>query len=541
MRKKSSKNPIPATGTLPKLAIAFPAEIVRRRDALSSVQKIAFKNPDLKKQIEDLGGLNRIIESESSVKDRISFFNTLANTQGAAFVDQLAGGDISTVPKVQDMAVEIGETKGIATAIATAQLECCQELRKLLEELDTLVREQGNSTRLCVNVRLDELLLYVQKRFLEIQTALGNLPTELQPIFDALGEQIEKKLIDELVALQKKLLDELEALRDQLKTAKEEILKSLTDNFKSVESTLKKVEVLLVGIVATLEVLETSIAGVLTAIEILGFNLSRVIVKEHEITRGTVINQGDQTRRKITELQIELEKELKELPKQLKKDFEQFQKEVKEQLEEYKTELEKEFKEKIKKLALDVATEVSLLIVGESYLKWDSTSSYFPTLIFVFNEIVSGGTPRRSQIKTRLKKRSEELTADDLEILRTRLLDYADLSYMYGGCRANYVSSDKRWRTSVFTENKEVAKALYTELGKILEEPVDFDLLSFTTSVKRRPRITIRETPIGDIDLNPITYDAVFPLKLRRAVLLLNNAEKPIELFRNSWSPVKKV
>lgn len=195
--------------------------------------------------------------------------------------------------------------------------------------------------------------------------------------------------------------------------------------------------------------------------------------------------------------------------------MEEFKKELKKEVEEYKKELEEELKKKLKKFTLEVATEVSLLIVGESYL---STSSYFPTLIFVFNEILSAVTPRRSQIKTRFKKRSDEITPEDLEILKTRLLNW---TYTYVACRANYVSSDKRWRTTVYAENETVAKTLYTTLGHILEEPVDFDLLSFTNSVKRRPHLTMRKEPLGDFGLNPITYDAIFPLKLRRAVLLL--------------------
>jgi hypothetical protein len=449
------------------------------------------------------------------------------------FLWNRAGEDISTVPKVQEMAAEIGETKGIATAIATAQLECCQELKKLLEELALLVREQGNTTRLRLTVRLEELLLYLQKRFLDLETALGNIPTELQPIFDALGDQIEKKLVDELLALQKSLLEELERLRDELKATKEEIIKKLTDNFESVEKTLKEVGAALAGIAGEVVTLIGNVNEMQVLVLAAIAELNGVVVAEHSLTRETIILEVASLKKKVDVLQIEVEKGFEALGEELKKTFAEFQKEIEKDLEKLKTELEEELEKKIKKLGLDLATEVSLLIVGESYLKWDSTSSYFPTLIFVFNEIVSGGTPRRSQIKTRLRKRSDELTPSDLENLRRKLLNYEDLTYMYGGCRANYVSADKRWRTSVFTESKEVAKELYKKLGEILDEPVDYDLLSFTTSVKRRPRITMREHPIGDVGLNPITYDAVFPLKLRRAVLLLNNAERPIELFRN--------
>lgn len=60
--------------------------------------------------------------------------------------------------------------------------------------------------------------------------------------------------------------------------------------------------------------------------------------------------------------------------------------------------MEKGFNNLIKEIAL----EVSLQVVGESYYKWDSTSTYYPTLTFLY--------PRRSQIKLRLKQRNEEIT-----------------------------------------------------------------------------------------------------------------------------------
>lgn len=83
-------------------------------------------------------------------------------------------------------------------------------------------------------------------------------------------------------------------------------------------------------------------------------------------------------------------------------------------------------------------------MVGESYLKWDSVSSYFPSLVFVFNQLNITGIKRRTQIKTRLPKRSEEITRQDILALRTTILGFANWTYNYGPLRANYVSSDKR-------------------------------------------------------------------------------------------------
>jgi hypothetical protein len=80
----------------------------------------------------------------------------------------------------------------------------------------------------------------------------------------------------------------------------------------------------------------------------------------------------------------------------------------------------KAIEEESKKFVEKTALEVSQLIVGESYFKWDSTASYFPTIVFVFNEITQGETPRRSQIKARFKKLSQEVTDKDIQILTDR-------------------------------------------------------------------------------------------------------------------------
>jgi hypothetical protein len=58
--------------------------------------------------------------------------------------------------------------------------------------------------------------------------------------------------------------------------------------------------------------------------------------------------------------------------------------------------------------------------VGESYFRFDSVSTYFPTVTFLFKE--TGTTPyaKRSQLKLKLKKRNEELTDQDVKSLKVK-------------------------------------------------------------------------------------------------------------------------
>jgi hypothetical protein len=94
--------------------------------------------------------------------------------------------------------------------------------------------------------------------------------------------------------------------------------------------------------------------------------------------------------------------------------------------------LEKFFKEEIKSLPETVAKEVSLWIVGEAYKKWDSVTSYFPSLTFIFVEDTESNAPRRCQIKVRLKKPGTDLTQADIEKLRVLTRAHRNMGYSWG-------------------------------------------------------------------------------------------------------------
>ena len=84
-----------------------------------------------------------------------------------------------------------------------------------------------------------------------------------------------------------------------------------------------------------------------------------------------------------------------------------------------------------------IAIEVALSVVGESYSRFDSISSYYACLTFVFNE--------PTQIKVPLLKKADEFTEADIFALKTKMQAYANLTYKGGPVRGNYVSADKRF------------------------------------------------------------------------------------------------
>ena len=82
------------------------------------------------------------------------------------------------------------------------------------------------------------------------------------------------------------------------------------------------------------------------------------------------------------------------------------------------TKYKKVWDKTLKALPEKAAIETSLHVVGESYYKWDSLTTYFRTLTFFFREINAEQYPRKSQVKVRLKQRNEELTELDIGKLK---------------------------------------------------------------------------------------------------------------------------
>lgn len=93
-----------------------------------------------------------------------------------------------------------------------------------------------------------------------------------------------------------------------------------------------------------------------------------------------------------------------------KNENKKYAKKLSKQIEDVRKDLCEEFK----KLPDKVAKEVALQVVGQSYVKWDSSSFYYPTLLFLFKEINVTNYPRKTQVKLRLKKKNTEITENDI-------------------------------------------------------------------------------------------------------------------------------
>jgi hypothetical protein len=115
-------------------------------------------------------------------------------------------------------------------------------------------------------------------------------------------------------------------------------------------------------------------------------------------------------------------------------------------------------------LPVAISEEVPNHIVGESYYRWDATSTYFPTLIFKFKEENVYKYARNSQVRVRLKMRNEDLTQSDINHLRKQCDKLGPITYTYGTVRSHYINLQKRFKTTLFSESKQEAEFVFEKL-----------------------------------------------------------------------------
>lgn len=380
----------------------------------------------------------------------------------------------------------------------------------------------------------DKIALLYRNLLKEIRFFEKTVADFFQQVFDSFID-LEEKFKEHLDAKTATIIEEIQDLyakiSNDLGTLKDQILMFIDPRFDALENQLTEVLTLLGSIQISVEAIEATVATVLTTVAGLLAEINAALALQSIDLKRSINLSEIQISNKLGDLKVDVDQsfgnlriyiddQVKKINPQLSKDFETFKKELQEKLD-----------EKFKNFSNEVSEEVSLKVVGEAYTKWDRLSSYYPTLVFIFTEKLLEGTPRKSQIKTRLLQKAEELTDLDIENLRNRISQNSSLSYSYGSTRANYVSSDKRWKTTVFVSSKEQVNALFTKIGFILQEEINFDLFSYTYLKQKRPRITTRSSSLVGINLNLINYDETFQVYLKRVVLLVNNLQKPIVLF----------
>lgn len=178
----------------------------------------------------------------------------------------------------------------------------------------------------------------------------------------------------------------------------------------------------------------------------------------------------------------------------------------------------------------NITLNVSESIVGESYIKYDSSTSYWPTLMFKFKSADINIKSHYSQIKIRYYKKPDDISDVDIENLKQKIDEIKSITYMQGNLRANYVDEQRLFRTTVFVSNK-------GEVINLLNTIIPIGLLNFNekqlsyTEQNLRINITKRKTTINNIELNTRKKFIETQMQLRSVFLQINGLEKQIKLY----------
>nr|YP_009367460.1 hypothetical protein [Sarcinofilum mucosum]ARK14463.1 hypothetical protein [Sarcinofilum mucosum] len=170
-------------------------------------------------------------------------------------------------------------------------------------------------------------------------------------------------------------------------------------------------------------------------------------------------------------------------------------------------------------------------VVGESYIKFDSNSPFYPTLLFKFKHKKKLGIKRYSQIQTRLLKNPDEITDQVISALKKSAEPLRNLDYFSGPVRCNYIAPNRLFKTTLFTQTED-------ECLKVLEKVIPLGLTTFvpgqfsiTSQNQRIPYTRASKSPNFSIKLNPTIKLAVCEMRLNSIYLQVNGWDKMVKLL----------
>lgn len=102
---------------------------------------------------------------------------------------------------------------------------------------------------------------------------------------------------------------------------------------------------------------------------------------------------------------------------------------------------------------------------------------------------------------------------------------------MAGSTRANYVSGDKRMKTSIYAQDANNAKFFLNKVLNIINDKFDENSLSITTNGTNRPNLSKRKTAIGNVGLNTTNDSSSLEVKLHHAHLIVNGIKHLIPIW----------
>nr|YP_009105467.1 hypothetical protein [Parietochloris pseudoalveolaris]AIT94094.1 hypothetical protein [Parietochloris pseudoalveolaris] len=590
MPRKRKQNPLPVTVKMEKLEQNVRGFLVGTKNVTRGLEGLVRKEPKLALELKELNGLQKALTEDFSVETEREYAPRFLTLQNSMYLDHYFDGDISKCPTVREQSQELGSIHKITTKIATELSDCCEEIKRKLDDLEKSVTKGFSSNK----NRLQGYVRYIRD---SLQRAFRNLYRFLIRKFNSLNNLI----ISKFTALTDFLITKFEFLESILENLNRSFTEEITGLFNRIQGEFSSLKSLLERLVSSLEAnikshitreigsLKSDLDQKLTLLLEKQDSLERLIITNHSqlqtqiqtefeiqklefgvISRGIggllveiATLQGEmvagfatvsggfvevnalvvretgsvitQVKTGVREIDNRIDKSSHDLQvkydegvKQLEKSISTSEKTLEKDIETETQTLEEFFKEEIKLLPETVAKEVSLWIVGEAYKKWDSVTSYFPSLTFIFVEDTESNEPRRCQIKVRLKKPGTDLTEADIEKLRVLTLAHGNMGYTWGRVRGNYVSGDKRFKTTIYGSSENEIVNILSKICSITEDRVERNLFTFTSGGTLRPSHTRRTIGLDGKSLNDSNYKENFYLKLKRVVLLVNGLQQPI-------------
>ena len=522
-----SKEPNPVVSDLSLVERASRNYLVNSRGSLNSTERILRRDPSAARELERTGGLQPLLTRGTTQNEERHYLSRFVDYQTSMFIDRVTSGDILRTPTLETLFEQARENTNISISISTELESCCADIKSKLDNLLSAVQRGFRRLRALLIAKVADIQTQASGNFEVLtETALDTRAIVLNQLNERLNT-IEEIINQTNTFIQDKINQRADALEERLAAVLSSLLNFIAEKAgEVVDQTKTLLNSLEIYIRDSFQALLFNIESALTAqtasliSSLEAFYNVEVFPVLSAIGAGVTELVGSTTY--ISDIVTQLSRELKLLPSKFDELLEKHLKEFKNYLDDWKKDLIKE-----------VAAEVSLQVVGESYYKWDSVTTYFPTITFLFKETGVSQYARKSQIKLRLLKRNEELTQADIDKLRINCNTILNSTYSYGSQRYNYVSSDKRFKTTVFGENSTEIKGLLSSLCKVINEPFEERNLSITLS-RTRVNPNRRSSVLEGIELNTISYQGNFKVKFRKAVLLVNGLKSPIVLAENS-------
>lgn len=360
-------------------------------------------------------------------------------------------------------------------------------------------------------LRVSRILLLVSsldQLLTKLRDTLTQLHTDLEKVnegLESLEELYKEDLVNRLIAIDAGLTDVKDSFKDTVEGPLRRIDEFITQTLASaverlnelVDGLIRTIDNLITGMVSELSKLTAAVGLMTDAIKLGARGIAESITQAAQFV-------GD----KLT-------------------DFIQAQEGLKEEIS--------GLKKKVEELPEQVAGEVANSIVGESYYRYDNTSNYYPTMIFLFNLVNGSPGAGRSQVKLRYPKLGTDISPEDIAKLKANVAALQGLSYSYGGNRLNFVSQDRKSKTVINVEDINEGQVLLERVCEAVGVPFDSSLIT-VTSENRRPPVNRRGDPLGTWKpRRTVNVKGVY--ELRRVRLYVNGMDGPYDLFTAKSSP----